>query len=140
MKHKDSFGLSELVGLAQTFGNVEFLGCTYPTDTMRQIAELSKGVVENYRNEKKGKLQRTFCSASSAANSKVNKLGPIGKRSAEEDSNTKPAKMSKYGNFVSSSSREHLEQKKIEGFIWPPKKLSSAPVSPNPNNKNEKTN
>ena len=87
--------MSELVGLAQTFGNVEFLGCTYPPDTMRQIAELSKGIVKSYRNEKKGKLQRTFCSASSAA-----KLEPVGKRSAEEDSNTKPSKMSKYDNFV----------------------------------------
>ena len=36
MAHKDSFHLMELVGLAQTFGNIEFLGCTYPQDTMRQ--------------------------------------------------------------------------------------------------------
>ena len=36
MAHKDSFHLTELVGLAQTFGNIEFLGCTYPQDTMRQ--------------------------------------------------------------------------------------------------------
>ena len=37
MAHKDSFHLVELVGLAQTFGNIEFLGCTYPPDTMRQV-------------------------------------------------------------------------------------------------------
>ena len=37
MAHKDSFPLTELIGLAQTFGNVEFMGCTYPPDTMRQV-------------------------------------------------------------------------------------------------------
>ena len=31
------FSLPDLVGLAQTFGNIEFLGCTYPPDTMRQV-------------------------------------------------------------------------------------------------------
>ena len=36
MAHRDSFHLMELVGLAQTFGNIEFLGCTYPLDTMRR--------------------------------------------------------------------------------------------------------
>ena len=39
-----------------------------------QIAELSRGIVEDYRLEKKEKIQRTFCSASVAANSKVNKV------------------------------------------------------------------
>ena len=39
-----------------------------------QIAELSKGIVEQYRAQKRGKLQRTFCSASDAANSKVNRV------------------------------------------------------------------
>ena len=37
MAHRDSFHLMELVGLAQTFGNIEFLGCTYPQATMRQV-------------------------------------------------------------------------------------------------------
>ena len=30
------------MGLAQTFGNVEFLGCQYPAETMEQIQELSQ--------------------------------------------------------------------------------------------------
>lgn len=38
MKHMDSFELSELVGLAQTFGNIEFMGCQYPPETMRQVS------------------------------------------------------------------------------------------------------
>ena len=37
MKHQAHFSLSDLVGLAQTFGNIEFLGCTYPPDTMKQV-------------------------------------------------------------------------------------------------------
>ena len=43
-------------------------------DVFRQIAELSRGLVEDYRAEKKGKLQRTLYSGSSAANSRVNKV------------------------------------------------------------------
>jgi len=72
--HKDRFPEYELVGLAQTFGNVEFLGCQYPSETMEQIQELSLGVVGDYREQKKGKLQRTFVSCSDAANKKVNRL------------------------------------------------------------------
>lgn len=37
---------------------------------MTRIAELSKDVAKNYREEKKGKLQRTFVTASSAAESR----------------------------------------------------------------------
>ena len=46
MAHRDSFHLMELVGLAQTFGNIEFLGCTYPQDTMRQV-RLTKSLMVN---------------------------------------------------------------------------------------------
>ena len=62
------------VGLAQTFGNMEFLGCQYPKETMDQINELSFGIVTDFREERKGKLQRTFVSGSTAANKKVNGL------------------------------------------------------------------
>merc|ERR1719278_56764 len=100
MKHQADFSLSELVGLAQTFGNIEFLGCSYPPDTMKQIAELSRGIVEDYRAEKRGKLQRTLYSGSSAANSRVNKTG--NKRSSPDPPLVPQPKLSKYGNFVSS--------------------------------------
>ena len=37
LAHRDKFSMSELAGLAQTLGNIEFMGCTYPQDTMRQV-------------------------------------------------------------------------------------------------------
>ena len=105
--HKDRFPESELVssvlsiyhwiesmncqnvlqvGLAQTFGNMEFLGCQYPKETMDQINELSFGIVTDFREERKGKLQRTFVSGSTAANKKVNRLWCQTRISAEKSS------------------------------------------------------
>ena len=40
---------------------------------MEQMSELSLGVVGEFREQKKGKLQRTFVSAANAANKKVNR-------------------------------------------------------------------
>ena len=37
LAHRDKFPMSELAGLAQTLGNIEFMGCTYPQDTMIQV-------------------------------------------------------------------------------------------------------
>ena len=37
LAHRDKFAMRELAGLAQTLGNIEFMGCTYPQDTMRQV-------------------------------------------------------------------------------------------------------
>jgi hypothetical protein len=71
--NKDRYGEGLLVCLAQTFGNIEFMGCEYPEDTMTLIAEMSVGLSEEYRDGKKGKLQRTFISGSIAANNKVNR-------------------------------------------------------------------
>lgn len=71
--HKDRYPENELIGLANTFCNVEFLGCQYPKETMEQIEELSVGVVGEFREQKKGKLQRTFVGAADAANKKVNR-------------------------------------------------------------------
>lgn len=44
---------------------------SYPAPLMIRIAELSKDVAKTYREIKKTKLQRTFVSASNAAESKV---------------------------------------------------------------------
>ena len=44
------------------------------TETMEQIQELSFGIVGEYREKQKGKLQRTFVSGSTAASKKVNRL------------------------------------------------------------------
>ena len=53
---------------------MEFLGCQYPQETMDHINELSFGIVTDFREQRKGKLQRTFVSGSTAANKKVNRL------------------------------------------------------------------
>ncbi|XP_056646476.1 partner of xrn-2 protein 1 [Diorhabda sublineata] len=75
--HKGKFSEDYLVALAKTFTNIEFMGCSYPPNLMIRIAELSKDVAKDYRNEKKSKLQRTFVSASSAAENKIKmKLDP----------------------------------------------------------------
>ena len=75
--------------------------------------------MEEYREAKKGKLQRTLYSGSSAASSKVNKTA--NKRANEDQSVLPPHKTSKYGNFVSSSSTEETTEKRTEGFVLPPK-------------------
>uniref|UniRef100_A0A8D8WQZ6 G patch domain-containing protein 2 n=1 Tax=Cacopsylla melanoneura TaxID=428564 RepID=A0A8D8WQZ6_9HEMI len=41
--HKDKFDEDRLVCLAQVFYNVEFLGCKYPDQVMKQIEDLSQG-------------------------------------------------------------------------------------------------
>ncbi|XP_055697040.1 partner of xrn-2 protein 1-like [Phlebotomus papatasi] len=72
--HKDRFPEDELVCLAQTFTNVEFLGCRYPSDTMRLVAELSKDVAKEFRKKRESRLKRTFVQASDAAEAKVKRV------------------------------------------------------------------
>jgi len=120
MAHRDKFNIRDLACLAQTLGNIEFMGCAYPHETMKKVSELSRGIVEEFRERKKGKLQRTFVSGSAAANSKVNKTS--NKRPGSKDASSElPLKQSKYANFVSSSSNDD-NSKVTEGFILPPKK------------------
>ena len=45
---------------------------------MDLVEELSFGVVQEYREQQKGRLQRTFVSGSAAASGKVNRSGPAG--------------------------------------------------------------
>nr|CAD7458721.1 unnamed protein product [Timema tahoe] len=71
LAHHDSFPEDKLVCLAQTFTNIEFLGCRYPEKTMQRVAALSKGIVDNYREKQKSRLQRTFVQASDAAGAKA---------------------------------------------------------------------
>eukprot|EP00088_Acartia_fossae_P012798 TRINITY_DN16623_c0_g1_i1.p1 TRINITY_DN16623_c0_g1~~TRINITY_DN16623_c0_g1_i1.p1 ORF type:complete len:122 (+),score=12.36 TRINITY_DN16623_c0_g1_i1:55-366(+) len=72
-RNKDRYPEDQLVCLAQTLGNIEFMGCQYPQDTMELIQELSMGLVDDFREAQRGKLQRTFVSGSDAANKKVNR-------------------------------------------------------------------
>lgn len=78
MTYKDKYPEDELICLAQVFINVEMLGCTYPKETMKIIGELSEQVVSDYREKKKGRLQRTFIGAKQAAENKASR----GRRSA----------------------------------------------------------
>ncbi|XP_076269268.1 uncharacterized protein LOC143201940 [Rhynchophorus ferrugineus] len=72
-EHKGRFSEEYLVSLGRTFTNIEFMGCIYPAPVMFKIAELSKDVAKKYRENKKNKLQRTFVSASDAAENKIKK-------------------------------------------------------------------
>ncbi|XP_055679053.1 partner of xrn-2 protein 1-like [Lutzomyia longipalpis] len=72
--HKEKFGEEELVCLAQTFTNIEFLGCRYPSDTMKLVAELSKDVAKDFRKKRESRLKRTFVQASDAAEAKVKRI------------------------------------------------------------------
>ncbi|XP_023330843.1 uncharacterized protein LOC111703196 isoform X2 [Eurytemora carolleeae] len=127
---KHQYSEQEVVCLAQTLGNIEFMGCTYPHDTMVLIRELSVGVVEEFRENRRGRLQRTFVSGSAAANSKINRTNPSFKNTGEEGENTSLkrsgegegeylSKRTKYANFVAASD-SNSEIKEIPGFILPP--------------------
>ncbi|XP_052902633.1 partner of xrn-2 protein 1-like [Anopheles moucheti] len=65
-----NFPEDEVVCLAQVFTNIELLGCQYPPETMRLVAELSKNIASKYRDTRTGKLKRTFVTASDAAASR----------------------------------------------------------------------
>jgi len=124
-KHKNKFSKEELCGLAQTMGNIEFMGCRYPRETHRRIAELCVGVIEEYRERKKGKLQRTFVKASDAAEGKVNrnlKRPNTEEQSTATEGNESSRKVLKYGMFVSSSVKDDGEEKnKLKAGIYAPK-------------------
>ena len=38
--HRDSIPLKELAGMAQTLGNIQFLGCRYPPETEAKVGHL----------------------------------------------------------------------------------------------------
>ncbi|XP_055678997.1 NF-kappa-B-repressing factor-like [Lutzomyia longipalpis] len=74
-KHKKEIPEDELVCLAQTMINIEFLGCRYPKEVMLRVHELSKEILGDLRNKRKNRLRRTFVGASDAANAKVKRTG-----------------------------------------------------------------
>ncbi|XP_025419544.1 NF-kappa-B-repressing factor-like [Sipha flava] len=69
--HKMKYPENRLVSLAQIFFNVEFLGCSYPKQTMDLIEKLSKGLADDFREKRKLKLQKTFVAASTVAEAKA---------------------------------------------------------------------
>ena len=58
--------------LARTKSWVD-MGCRYPKETMELVEELAFGVVQEYREQQKGRLKRTFVGAADAAGAKVNR-------------------------------------------------------------------
>lgn len=69
--HKEKFPEDKLVCLAQVFTNMEFMGCKYPSETMRMVGELSKEVAKEFRAERANRLKRTFVTASDAAEARA---------------------------------------------------------------------
>lgn len=67
LEHKDRFDEERLVCLAQTFINMEFMGCKYPKETMLLVADMSKDIAKEFRKQRALRLKRTFVSASEAA-------------------------------------------------------------------------
>lgn len=55
-KNKEiGFTEDEIICLAQVFFNIEMLGCKYSPEIMIQVAELSKGIIEEYRESRSGR-------------------------------------------------------------------------------------
>ncbi|XP_046985708.1 uncharacterized protein LOC124555731 [Schistocerca americana] len=69
--NKDKYPEQKLISLAAAFIDIEVLGCSYNTELTQIVDELSKGFMEEYREQKKMKLHSVQVSASDAAASKV---------------------------------------------------------------------
>lgn len=86
-KHWDKFSEDEVLCLAQVFVNTEFLGCRYPLETMKQVAELSRVVplITKYRTSRHNMLKRTFVGAQDAVQAKLNRTDAPRKLGNERD-------------------------------------------------------
>lgn len=76
--NKDKYPEDYLVALAKTFSNMEFMGCVYNPELMARVSAMSEDIVKKYREMKKTKLQRTFVTASSAAENKAKRKSDPG--------------------------------------------------------------
>ncbi|KAL5291556.1 hypothetical protein ACFFRR_010768 [Megaselia abdita] len=85
--HKANFEEDKLICLAQCFTNIEFMGCKYPDETMQLVANLALDVAQQFREERKSKLKRTFVQASDAAEQKA-KRGRTTKSTTEGPSSS----------------------------------------------------
>ncbi|XP_049882596.1 uncharacterized protein LOC126378358 [Pectinophora gossypiella] len=52
-----------LLCLAEVFANMEWLGCQYPTEVMKEVAGLSHEIIEAYRSSRSDKLKKTLVTA-----------------------------------------------------------------------------
>ncbi|XP_045782802.1 uncharacterized protein LOC123879230 isoform X1 [Maniola jurtina] len=101
---KKDYSEERLVCLARVFFNIEFMGCRYPTEIMQEVARLSHDVAHQYRNLKKTKLQRTFVSASDAAEDRAKGIKRSGGVIIEG-----PSSKSKRINFVPQGHNDTTE-------------------------------
>jgi len=60
-----------VLSLSQVFANMEILGCRYPAATMELVTRLAEGISDEYRLSQGNFAQRTFMSASTAAEKRV---------------------------------------------------------------------
>ncbi|XP_063391720.1 uncharacterized protein LOC134677201 [Cydia fagiglandana] len=124
---KNEYPKDRLVCLARVFANMEFMGCRYPTDVMQEVARLSQEVASTYRKSKKGKLQRTFVSASDAAEDRARGVkregGIIKDGPAPKSSKIQFVKQGQGGN------EEESEDKDVDSRI---RNLISSSISSKP--------
>ena len=86
--------------------------------------------MEAVREKRAGKLKRTFVSGSEAASCKVNRTS-IKRPGADVEATKRKVANSKYGNFVAASTSEGAgEQKNLEGFVLPPKRIQQQELRP----------
>ncbi|CAK1593217.1 unnamed protein product [Parnassius mnemosyne] len=109
---KHDFPEERLVCLARVFANIEFMGCRYPVQLMQEVSRLSKDVAIDYRTLKKNKLQRTFVSASTAAEDRAKGV----KREGGVLIDSPPHKTSKI-NFVPQGQIESKESEIVDDDI-----------------------
>lgn len=54
-KNRENFTEEQIICYAQIFFNVEMLGCKYSLEIMERIAEMSRGMIEEYRESRTGR-------------------------------------------------------------------------------------
>jgi len=125
--NKGRFPEDRLAGLGYVFANIEFMGCRYPKETMELVEELAFGVVQEYREQQKGRLQRTFVSGSTAAAGKVNRVQK--RKNDDNKSEQQPAaKKFQYNMFVSAGTSSGAENdKKEEKTEYDPRQMAAMP-------------
>lgn len=105
VENKQRYSEQRLVCLAQTFANIEFMGCRYPQELMDLVEEMAYGVVQPFREQQKHRLKRTFISGADAAESKINRISTKRNKACSEKNaySATPLRSSLYDNFVRQS-------------------------------------
>ncbi|KAF9420618.1 hypothetical protein HW555_003165 [Spodoptera exigua] len=105
-KWKNNFPEERLVCLARVYTNIEFMGCRYPPPVMQQIAQLSFEAGRQYREKRKSKLQRTFVSASTAAEDRARGVKRVGGEIVEDKPKSARIAFVPQGKLVDDNEKE----------------------------------